>query len=177
MPVCATRWRRGMLEHGADVQVIQEILGHAQLTTTQLYTRVSIWLLKAVHTATHPAAKLGRPASSVSLEIEPPPLAASDAAKEDSPSPTSLSRLAPPLPPRAPGRFPSAGPGPRRIIEAMIGTARPASSAPRQGPAAPGSRQTAEGISRYPLKSHVMLIRLTPHASGASRTRRHVEPT
>jgi integrase/recombinase XerD len=48
----------GMLEHGADVRVIQEILGHARLTTTQLYTRVSIRLLKAVHTATHPAATL-----------------------------------------------------------------------------------------------------------------------
>jgi integrase/recombinase XerD len=52
----------GMLEHGADVRVIQEILGHARLTTTQLYTRVSIRLLKAVHTATHPAAALVRPA-------------------------------------------------------------------------------------------------------------------
>src|SRR6266850_1051554 len=51
----------GMLEHGADVRVIQEILGHARLTTTQLYTRVSIRLLKAVHTATHPAATLARP--------------------------------------------------------------------------------------------------------------------
>jgi integrase/recombinase XerD len=52
-----------MLEHGADVRVIQEILGHARLTTTQLYTRVSIRLLKAVHTATHPAAALARPAA------------------------------------------------------------------------------------------------------------------
>jgi integrase/recombinase XerD len=52
-----------MLEHGADVRVIQEILGHARLTTTQLYTRVSIRLLKAVHTATHPAATLRRPAA------------------------------------------------------------------------------------------------------------------
>jgi integrase/recombinase XerD len=92
----------GMLEHGADVRVIQEILGHARLTTTQLYTRVSIRLLKAVHTATHPAATLGRPSvSPVSaagavvepLEESPPdadplPLAASDAAKENSPSPT-----------------------------------------------------------------------------------------
>jgi len=53
----------GMLEHGADVRVIQEILGHARLTTTQLYTRVSIRLLKAVHTATHPAATLARSAA------------------------------------------------------------------------------------------------------------------
>jgi integrase/recombinase XerD len=52
-----------MLEHGADVRVIQEILGHARLTTTQLYTRVSIRLLKAVHTATHPTATLARPAT------------------------------------------------------------------------------------------------------------------
>jgi integrase/recombinase XerD len=52
-----------MLEHGADVRVIQEILGHARLTTTQIYARVSIRLLKAVHTATHPAATLGRPAA------------------------------------------------------------------------------------------------------------------
>jgi len=62
----------GMLEHGADVRVIQEILGHARLTTTQLYTRVSIRLLKAVHTATHPAAALARPAA--------PPAAAVDGA-------------------------------------------------------------------------------------------------
>jgi integrase/recombinase XerD len=55
----------GMLEHGADVRVIQEILGHARLTTTQLYTRVSIRLLKAVHTATHPAAKLSRTSAPV----------------------------------------------------------------------------------------------------------------
>jgi len=48
-----------MLEHGADIRVIQEILGHARLTTTQLYTRVSIRLLKAVHTATHPTASFG----------------------------------------------------------------------------------------------------------------------
>jgi Phage integrase family len=53
----------GMLEHGADVRVIQEILGHARLTTTQLSTRASIRLLKAVHTATHPAATLARPAA------------------------------------------------------------------------------------------------------------------
>jgi len=53
----------GMLEHEADVRGIQEILGHARLTTTQLYTRVSIRLLKAVHTATHPAATLARPAA------------------------------------------------------------------------------------------------------------------
>ena len=45
-----------MLENGADIRVIQEMLGHSKLTTTELYTRVSIKLLKQVHEATHPGA-------------------------------------------------------------------------------------------------------------------------
>jgi integrase/recombinase XerD len=44
-----------MLENGADIRYIQAMLGHARLTTTQIYTQVSIKLLKAVHSATHPA--------------------------------------------------------------------------------------------------------------------------
>ena len=46
-----------MLEGGADVRFVQEMLGHASLETTQLYTRVTIDKLKAVHAATHPAAR------------------------------------------------------------------------------------------------------------------------
>ncbi len=38
--------------------MIQEMLGHAKITTTELYTRVSINLLKQVYLATHPAASL-----------------------------------------------------------------------------------------------------------------------
>ncbi len=49
-----------MLENGADIRVIQEMLGHAKLSTTELYTRVSINLLKQVYAATHPAAHLHR---------------------------------------------------------------------------------------------------------------------
>lgn len=49
-----------MLENGADVRYIQEMLGHANLDTTQIYTHVSIGKLQAVHAATHPAAKLAR---------------------------------------------------------------------------------------------------------------------
>jgi integrase/recombinase XerD len=45
-----------MLEGGADIRFIQQMLGHAELTTTQVYTQVSIRALKAIHTATHPGA-------------------------------------------------------------------------------------------------------------------------
>jgi integrase/recombinase XerD len=51
-----------MLENGADIRVIQELLGHAKISTTELYTRVSINLLKQVYLATHPGAQ-GKPAS------------------------------------------------------------------------------------------------------------------
>ncbi len=44
-----------MLDNGADIRFIQAILGHAQLTTTEIYTHVSIAKLKAVHAMTHPA--------------------------------------------------------------------------------------------------------------------------
>jgi integrase/recombinase XerD len=47
-----------MLEGGADIRFIQEMLGHARLDTTQIYTQVSIRLLKQIHSATHPAAAL-----------------------------------------------------------------------------------------------------------------------
>jgi integrase/recombinase XerD len=50
----------GMLENGADIRFIQAQLGHSELTTTQIYTRVSVRKLKEVHEATHPAADLDR---------------------------------------------------------------------------------------------------------------------
>ena len=51
---CAT----AMLEGGADIRFVQELLGHANLTTTQVYTRVSISKLKAVYDACHPSARV-----------------------------------------------------------------------------------------------------------------------
>jgi integrase/recombinase XerD len=50
-----------MLEGGADIRFIQQMLGHAKLTTTQLYTHVSIRQLQAVHAATHPAVQMTAP--------------------------------------------------------------------------------------------------------------------
>lgn len=44
-----------MLENGADIRYIQAMLGHAELSTTEIYTQVSIKALKAVHSKTHPA--------------------------------------------------------------------------------------------------------------------------
>jgi integrase/recombinase XerD len=61
-----------LLEGGADIRFIQEILGHASAATTQIYTRVSIRQLKAVHTMAHPAHLDKRPAA-VDDDAEPAP--------------------------------------------------------------------------------------------------------
>ena len=47
----------GMLENGADIRYIQQVLGHKRLETTQIYTHVSIAKLKEVHEKTHPGSK------------------------------------------------------------------------------------------------------------------------
>jgi integrase/recombinase XerD len=44
-----------MLENGADIRYIQAMLGHSELSTTQIYTHVAIGKLQAVHALTHPA--------------------------------------------------------------------------------------------------------------------------
>jgi integrase/recombinase XerD len=43
-----------MLENGADIRFIQAMLGHGDISSTQVYTQVSVEKLRAVHRATHP---------------------------------------------------------------------------------------------------------------------------
>jgi integrase/recombinase XerD len=62
---CATL----MLENGADIRYIQQLLGHACLATTEVYTQVSIRQLKEVHTRTHPAKMPG--ASAAERKVAP----------------------------------------------------------------------------------------------------------
>jgi integrase/recombinase XerD len=48
---CATL----MMENGADIRLIQEMLGHARIETTSIYTSVTVRQLQKIHSLTHPA--------------------------------------------------------------------------------------------------------------------------
>jgi integrase/recombinase XerD len=63
---CATL----MLEGGADIRFIQQLLGHEKLETTQIYAQVSIRMLKEVHTRTHPARLTADPELAAELADE-----------------------------------------------------------------------------------------------------------
>lgn len=57
-----------MLEGGADIRYVQAMLGHAHLTTTEIYTRVAIRKLKEVHAISHPGAKLERTTTAAEID-------------------------------------------------------------------------------------------------------------
>jgi integrase/recombinase XerD len=46
-----------LMEGGADVRVVQELLGHSSVTTTQIYTLVTVDQLREVYAAAHPRAR------------------------------------------------------------------------------------------------------------------------
>ena len=60
-----------MHENGADIRFIQQMLGHEDLKTTQIYTQVAIRTLQKVHAATHPAALLDSSESPVPKAADP----------------------------------------------------------------------------------------------------------
>ncbi len=62
-----------MLEGGADIRHIQAMLGHAEISTTQIYTQVAIRQLQQVHAMTHPGARRrvrGQAAQSAQLTLD-----------------------------------------------------------------------------------------------------------
>ena len=56
-----------MLDNGADIRFIQQMLGHASINTTEIYTHVSIVKLKQIHDMTHPTMHRQR---QVDIELE-----------------------------------------------------------------------------------------------------------